>query len=55
MGLPVVAPKWRNRQTRRSQKPLGGDTRGGSIPPFGTVGRLSQLERRDASWRSITG
>ena len=29
-------PKWRNRQTRQSQKLLGGDSRVGSIPTFGT-------------------
>ena len=30
-------PKWRNRQTRQSQKLLGGNSRVGSSPTFGTT------------------
>ncbi len=30
-------PKWRNRQTRQSQKLLRGDSRVGSSPTFGTI------------------
>ncbi len=33
---PLHQPKWRNRQTRRSQKPLGGNPLVGSTPTFGT-------------------
>ena len=34
---PLRRPKWRNRQTRRSQKPLGGNPLVGSTPTFGTL------------------
>jgi hypothetical protein len=34
----LFRPKWRNRQTRWSQKPLGGNPHVGSIPTFGSVG-----------------
>ena len=39
-----LKPKWRNRQTRQSQKLLGGNSRVGSNPTFGTIS--------DAEWCS---
>jgi hypothetical protein len=36
----VFGPKWRNRQTRWSQKPLGGNPRVGSTPTFGSAGLM---------------
>jgi hypothetical protein len=32
-----IQPKWRNRQTRQSQKLLRGNSRVGSTPTFGTI------------------
>ena len=36
-------PKWRNRQTRQSQKLLEGDLRVGSSPTFGTIMHDAEL------------
>jgi hypothetical protein len=33
----LFEPEWRNRQTRRSQKPLGGNSHVGSTPTFGII------------------
>ena len=33
----LVGPKWRNRQTRQSQKLMGGNSRVGSSPTFGIM------------------
>jgi hypothetical protein len=38
-------PKWRNWQTRQSQKLLGGNSRAGSSPAFGTSRRKTGLGR----------
>ena len=35
----VLTPKWRNWQTRRTQNPVGRESRVGSIPTFGISNR----------------
>ena len=41
-----LGPKWRNRQTRQSQKLLGGNSRAGSIPACGTTDQPVKAYRK---------